>query len=143
MTGKNLQPLIQGETDKVYAPDESIGMEAAGHSALYKGDMKLVKNGKSYGDGTWQLYNLAKDPGETNDLKETQSQLFAEMLQHYSEYTEEFGVLEMDADYEPLLEIQNKLMRNIKKAAIPWLIGALFLTLLFFMRRRILSFLQT
>jgi arylsulfatase A-like enzyme len=127
MTGKSLYPLIQGETDKIYEADETIGMEAAGQCALYKGDMKLVRNGKPYGDGIWRMYNLAKDPGETFDLKAVKPTLFAEMIRHYSEYTTEFGVLEMGINYEPLLEIQNKLIGQIRQSAIPWLIGFVIL----------------
>ncbi len=50
-TGKSLMPLINNQTDTVYQADEAIGMNAAGQSALFKGAMKLVKNGKPYGDG--------------------------------------------------------------------------------------------
>jgi len=42
MTGKSLVPAIQKDTALVYQPDEAIGIEAAGHSALFKGNMKLT-----------------------------------------------------------------------------------------------------
>ena len=73
MTGKNLSPLINGEVETTYSSDEPIGMEAAGQSALFKGELKVVRNGRPYGDGIWRLYNLKTDPGETIDLKETLS----------------------------------------------------------------------
>ena len=103
--------------------DENLGMEAASQAALYRGNMKLVYNGKPYGDATWRMYNLATDPGETNDLAETEAELFADMMKSYEAYKEEFGVLEMPKDYEAVGEITNKLIRNLKKKAIPWLIG--------------------
>ncbi len=136
MTGRSLYALIQGETDQVYGSDEAIGMEAAGQCALYKGDMKLVRNGKPYGDGIWRLYNLGVDPGETNDLAAAQPDVFAEMKQHYAEYTNRFGVLEMGIDYEPLKEIQNKMIAQLGAAARPWLFGILILILGFFFWRR-------
>lgn len=129
MTGRSLYPVLQGEKETVYASDEAIGMEAAGHCALYKGDMKLVRNGRPYGDGIWRLYNLANDPGETQDLKETAPQLFAQMIRYYSDYTKKFGVLEMGINYEPFLEIQNKLTGQIREAAKPWIVGFLILLL--------------
>jgi hypothetical protein len=73
------------------------------------------------------MYNLAKDPGETFDLKAVKPTLFAEMIRHYSEYTTEFGVLEMGINYEPLLEIQNKMVEQIRQSTRPWLIGFVIL----------------
>lgn len=136
MTGKSLVSVIQGEKDMVYGSDEIIGMEAAGQCALFKGDLKLVRNGRPYGDGIWRMYNLAIDPGETFDLKETESHLFAEMIRHYSVYTKEYGVLEMGINYQPLLEIQNKMIGQLRTAARPWLIGFLVLTIVFLFIRR-------
>jgi len=137
MTGKDLFPLIHGKTDSVYRADETIGMEAAGQCALYKGDMKLVRNGRPYGDGVWRLYDLQSDPGETTDLSKSSPTLFSEMVRHYSDYTDEYGVLEMGINYEPLQEIQNKMIAQLKVAAMPWLIGFVVLMLgLFVWRRR-------
>ncbi|MGB0930475.1 MAG: arylsulfatase [Chitinophagales bacterium] len=135
MTGKNLYPLIQGETDSVYRADEAIGMEAAGQCVLYKGEMKLVRNGRPYGDGVWRLYNLTNDPGETTDLSKSSSKLFAEMTRHYSDYTDKYGVLEMGIDYQPLQEIQNKMIAQLKVAAMPWLVGFVVLVLGIFVWR--------
>lgn len=127
MTGKDLWPLISGKKDKIYARDEAVGMEAAGQSVLFKGAMKLVRNGKPYGDAIWRLYDVEKDPGETNDLKEVQQQKFTEMLNDYEEYKEEYGVLEMGLDYEPLQEVESKSVRKLIKTIRPWGLGFLML----------------
>ena len=132
MTGRSLFPLIQGDTNIIYGPDEPIGLEAAGRCVLYKGDMKLVKTGKTYGSYNWELYNLAQDPGETNDLAATSPKVLQEMIDHYSDYTEQFGVLAMGDDYVPLLEIQNKLVGQIREATMPWVFRFLALLLGFF-----------
>jgi len=136
MDGKDLYPLIHGEIDSVYHADETIGMEAAGQCVLYKGDVKLVRNGRPYGDGVWRMYNLANDPGETIDLSKSSPKLFAEMIRHYSDYTDKYGVLEMGISYEPLQEIHNKLKAQLMVAAMPWLIGFGVLMLGIFVWRR-------
>ena len=136
MTGRSLLPLLTGKTDRIYGPEEPIGMEAAAQSALFKGNMKLVKNGKPYGDGVWRLYDLAQDPGETQDLAPSSAALFAEMMGHYTDYTEKFGVLEMGADYEPLKEVQNKFMKQLGGRIGPWFLVFLFILLGFLWRRR-------
>ena len=129
MTGRSLNPLLTDEKEKVYEDSEPIGIEAAGHGALYKGDYKLVRNGRPYGDGIWRLYNISKDPGETNDLANTQSSKFSELIKDYDDYTREFGVLEMGINYEPLNEIQNKFIGQLGSAIRPWAIGFLVLVL--------------
>lgn len=135
MTGKSLYPIIQGDTNRVYGPHEPVGLEAAGRRVLYKGDFKLVKNGKPYGDYEWQLYNLAKDPGETNDLAASSPELLQEMISHYTDYAIQVGVEEMEEDYEPLLEIQSKLVRQIREAVMPWVSRLMALVLGFFVYR--------
>lgn len=136
MTGKDLFPIIKGEKVKTYSSDEPIGMEAAGQCALFKGDMKIVRNGRPYGDGIWRLYNLKDDPGEINDLKNILPKKFAELIRDYSDYTEKFGVLEMGINYEPLQEIQNKVRAQWLNILRPWLIGFLALIIGFFFWRR-------
>ena len=136
-TGKSLMPLINNQTDSVYLADEPIGMEAAGQSALFKGGMKLVKNGKPYGDGIWRLYNLENDPGETNDLAKIKPAVFKEMMGHYMDYTKEYAVLNMFEGYEAVKEVENKFKRKIINAVKPWLIGLGLLLIALLVRRRL------
>ena len=138
MTGKNLLPLINGEVETTYSSDEPIGMEAAGQRALFKGELKVVRNGRPYGDGIWRLYNLKTDPGETIDLKDVQPQKFAELIRDYDDYTNKYGVLEMGINYQPLDEIQNKFVAKLGKAIRPWLLGfvVLLVGLIYWRRRR-------
>ena len=129
MTGRSLYPLLNGETDEIYGEQDAIGIEAAGHGALYKGDYKVVRNGRPYGDGIWRLYNISSDPGETDDLSKAEVTKFAELIKDYDDYTEEYGVLEMGINYEPLNEIQNKLIKQLGDGLKPWLIGFIILIL--------------
>ena len=123
MTGRSILPLLQDSVQRIYSETEPIGIEAAGHGALYKGNYKLVRNGRPYGDGEWRLYDISKDPGETLDLTHDQPSKFAELIRDYDAYTAKYGVLEMGINYEPLNEIQNKLLAQIGKAMRPWFIG--------------------
>ena len=132
ITGHSLFPIIQKDTNQIYAPDETIGMEAAGQAALFKGDYKLVKNGKPYGDAIWRMYNLKKDPGETKNLSKSNPKLFNELKVDYKNYVTKYNVLEMPDDYETLEEITNKVRRSL----IPWLIGFIIFIIGFFILLR-------
>ena len=139
MTGRSLYPLLNGETDEIYGEQDAIGIEAAGHGALYKGDYKVVRNGRPYGDGIWRLYNISSDPGETDDLSKAEVTKFAELIKDYDDYTEEYGVLEMGINYEPLNEIQNKLIKQLGDGLKPWLIGLIALIMGIFLFKNIRS----
>jgi len=136
MTGRSIQPLLTNETNKIYADNEPIGLEAAGHGALYKGDYKLVRNGRPYGDGIWKMYDIKSDPGEQSNLANVMPDKFAELIKDYDDYTTEYGVLEMGINYEPLLEIQNKLVARLVSAMKPWLVGLLILAVGVFVFKR-------
>jgi len=127
MTGRSIYPLLTDEKDVIYEDNEPIGIEAAGHGALYKGDYKLMRNGKPYGDGIWRLYNLVDDPGEMHDLSTSRSSKYAELIKDYDDYTKEYGVLEMGINYEPLKELTSKAMKKFGDDSRPWILGLVVL----------------
>lgn len=136
-TGRSLMPVINNEVDRIYQPDEPIGMEAASQAALFKGDMKIVKNDIPYGDGVWRLYNLKKDPGETKNLASANPNLFKELMADYQTYVKKYNVLTMPEGYEAVKEVQFKFRRKIQKHVMPWLIGLGILLVGLFIRRTI------
>ena len=61
--------------------------------AVRKGDFKLLWLVEPFGPGGWQLYNLAKDPGETTDLSGSMPELRGEMVEIWNRYSQETGVI--------------------------------------------------
>jgi len=135
-TGRSLYPVIQGDTNRVYQPEDAIGLEVAGHSALYKGGHKLVRNGPTYGDNVWRLYDLEKDPGEIQDLAKSNPTLLEEMMKEYHQYAQKVGVLEMPAKYSVMGEVQRKIKMQVIEKLKPWLIGFGILVIGLIIRRR-------
>lgn len=105
MMGRSLVPLLTGKTDTHYADTEPVGMEAAGNVALFRGDFKLVRNMPPLGDGTWALYNIKLDPGETRDLSTERPEFFAEMKADYEDYATSVGALEVPEGYKQMQQI--------------------------------------
>jgi len=94
MLGKSLKPLFDGETDRIYAEDEPIGMELFGNKALFKGDWKaLLLPFPPYFDTEWRLYNLAEDVRELDDLSSEYPELLEELISDYDDYAEKVGVI--------------------------------------------------
>ena len=107
-SGRSVAPTLWGLADRIHEKNEVVGMEAAGQAALFRGDLKLVRNNPPYGDGVWRLYNLAIDPGETQNLAASEPALFDDLCAAYDIYAEENGVLTMPEGYEAIKEIQRK-----------------------------------
>ena len=76
--------------------DNAMGWELFGRGEVRKGKYKLVHIEASMGgraDDGWQLYDLAKDPGETVDLADGQPEKVKEMLHVWEQYRAETGVV--------------------------------------------------
>jgi arylsulfatase len=58
-----------------------------GNRALRVGDLKIVAAGK---DSSWELYNLAKDRAESENLAQTQPQDLDRLVNQWNELTEQF-----------------------------------------------------
>ena len=139
MIGKSLEEVLRGSLEKVYEDNEYIGLEVAGNSALFKGDYKILKNGPPTGDNIWHLYNLADDPGETNDLAKQKPDIFQQLLKHYDEYVADNGVIDLGPDYYWATEMTVNTAKRRFAEFIPSLIFIILiigLTVIVYMRRR-------
>lgn len=103
--GRSLVPALVGEVDEVYGANDAVALEVAGSAALYRGQYKLVRLTPPQGDGTWRLYDLDQDPGETQDISENNVALKAEMIEEYKAYAAEVGVATLPASYNPVSQI--------------------------------------
>lgn len=133
MTGRSLLPVLRGEVETVYAADDIRAIEVSGNSALYKGDYKITRSVPPVGDGTWRLFNMQTDPGETQDLSASQPEIMADMLSEFAAYSAEMGVLEMPEGYNSLEQILENTTARLRKRH-GWMIalaGIIFLAFLF------------
>jgi arylsulfatase A-like enzyme len=105
MTGRSLLPVLQGINDHTYGPEDPIGMEVSGNSALYKGKFKITRNIAPIGDGQWRLYDLGVDPGEANDLSNVLPDTKTALLADYAAYAKAVGVLDMPEGYDSVQQI--------------------------------------
>jgi hypothetical protein len=113
ITGKNLLPMVLGQTTSVYGPNEAIGYELSGNQSVFKGDLKLIKNLPPVGDGQWHLYDIVKDPGETQDLKDQLPAQFKAMQDDYAAYAQANGVLPMPPGYHPQDQVLTNALINV------------------------------
>ena len=115
VTGRSLRGVISGEAVTAYHPLDAVGFEVSGNSALFRGDHKLVRTMPPWGDGSWQLFDLSVDPGETFNLAADEPELAASMLEDYTAYAAANGVLDLPEGYDVHDQISaNALMRQLE-----------------------------
>lgn len=93
MRGHSLLAYLDGKSDAVHAADEPTGWELFGRMAMRQGDWKAVRIPAPDGPGAWQLYNLAVDPGETDDLAHRHPERLAALVELWDAYVEETGTI--------------------------------------------------
>ena len=93
--GKSWLPWLQGQAP-VHDEHTITGWELFGRKAIRKGSWKAVFIPAPSGPETWQLYDLAKDPGEVNDLAQAQPEKLEALLEDWKVYVQETGVLEFE-----------------------------------------------
>jgi arylsulfatase len=94
MRGRSLRPLLEGRATQVHPAGTSTGWELFGRRALRHNDWKIVYVPGDDGVSRWQLYNLAQDRGEIEDLAETEPDKLNELLGLWRSYVADTGVIE-------------------------------------------------
>jgi arylsulfatase/uncharacterized sulfatase len=125
IVGRSLAPLLRGDATQVHPADASVAIEAAGSAAVYRGNLKLVRDRPPFGDERWHLYDLAADPGETNDLAQARPADVQSMLADYARYAERVGVLEVPPGYDTTREVGARIVRVFRERYGHWIVTAL------------------
>lgn len=98
ITGKSWANWLRSADARVYGADDGIGAELFGSRAYRQGDWKLT----DIGDGTWRLFDIARDPGETRDLSLVDPTRKAALAEAWERYAQRVGVILPDAiPYRP------------------------------------------
>lgn len=99
LRGSSLLPVLTGRSETVHGPDYLFAMELVDSRMLRLGDWKLLHVFRPFGPGRWQLYNIARDPGETLDLAASEPQRLADMTAMYEAWADEVGVVEPEGGH--------------------------------------------
>ncbi len=103
LIGKSWTSVLAGETDSVRNSEDYLAWELFGNRALRQGNWKLRWQWKPYGTGDWELFDLASDPGERNDVAFRQPEKVAALLALWDEYVTANNVILPDrSPYEAM-----------------------------------------
>lgn len=98
LLGDSARPLLEG-TSETIGNDDEFGWEHFGHRAYRSGDWKLIFTPEPMGGtGEYALYNLATDPGETNDIIADHPDIAEELSTKWDQYAQDNGVAVVDLE---------------------------------------------
>jgi arylsulfatase A-like enzyme len=80
---KEINPMPHLTGKKAGAPHGQLYWRVGPQAALRKGDWKLLRTGAKGKPGPWQLYDLAKDPGESHDLAGEKTGIVEELVREW------------------------------------------------------------
>lgn len=83
----------------IHPDDTAHGWEMAGSGGLRRGRYKITFVPKPKGPQQWQLYDIITDPGEVNDLRADQPELFADLHELWLQYKQRVGVVGVAGEF--------------------------------------------
>ncbi len=88
-----MKGVLTGSTKSVYDEKDFVGGEMQYGQWMRQGNFKAVSIAPPYGSGNWHLYNLANDPGETNDLANDEPETLKKLQAAWDRYARDVGVV--------------------------------------------------
>ncbi|MEE4172720.1 MAG: arylsulfatase [Xanthomonadales bacterium] len=100
-TGTSLVSLLDGSAEQVHGPAASQVFELFGRRSVRRGHWKALWLYEPYGRGRWALFDLARDPGERDDLSARHPDVLAALVADFDTYAARHGVIlpAQDAGY--------------------------------------------
>lgn len=86
MQGRSWARMMQGSETSPRSETDIVATQMFGAKMVRQGDWKAVSMPEPIGTGSWELFNLANDPGETHDLSALQPRRLATMAAAWDEY---------------------------------------------------------
>jgi arylsulfatase len=93
MIGKSWTKVLSGEAESPRSQQDYIAWELFGNRALRQGNWKLRWEFKPLGKGDWELFNIAADPAERNDLAASNPEKLKSMLLLWDDYVKNNNVI--------------------------------------------------
>ena len=97
LVGKSLKPILENQSSTIYNDNEFVPLEYFGNKAVYKGNWKALNLIAPFGgNNTWNLYDIEKDPSETNNLALEEPELLNEMINAYDSFANNTNIIPPD-----------------------------------------------
>ena len=93
MLGASMVDFLHNKEDTVHGPDHETVLFHRGYGMARKGRWKIVSQVKPFDESVLELYDVVDDPGETRNLRDSEPEMFEELLQLWRSKRLEYGVI--------------------------------------------------
>jgi arylsulfatase len=93
MLGESMADLLAGNTHAAHDDDYTTVLYYEGRAFVRQDDWKLVNWEPPFDESTFELYNLGDDPGETTNLRESEPERYAQMVELWHARRQALGIL--------------------------------------------------
>jgi arylsulfatase len=91
--GESMVGLLSGSVDRVHDDNYITVFSHRGRAFVRQGDWKILTLNGPFDESNFELYNVADDPDETENLREAEPEKFAELLEIWREKRLEYGII--------------------------------------------------
>lgn len=91
--GKSLLVTLNDPVEPARTSDDGLGWELFNKKAYRKGKWKIVQMHPPWGSDAWQLFELSKDPGETQDVARQFPEIVKRLSKDWTAYADANGVI--------------------------------------------------
>lgn len=93
LMGKSWMKVLAGEAESPRTQQDYLAWELFGNRAVRQGDWKLRWQIEPMGKSDWELFNLAADPAERNDIAAQHPEKLKELLALWDDYVKKNNVI--------------------------------------------------
>jgi arylsulfatase len=91
--GKSWNRMLAAQAESPRTGEDYLAWEIFGNRAVRQGDWKIRWEYKSFGIGDWELFDLAADPGERQDLAKERPHKLQALLALWDSYVRTNNVI--------------------------------------------------
>jgi arylsulfatase len=106
LIGKSWGRVLAGQAESPRTDEDYLAWEIFGNRAVRQGEWKLRWQYKSFGTEDWELFNVAKDPAEKNDLAAAHPDKLRQLIALWDGYVQTNNVILPDRSTFETLEDQ-------------------------------------
>lgn len=93
LAGRSFWPRMLDPVQPGPNAGRALSLEQFGRRAVRRDQWKVLNLARPFGTGSWELFDLARDPAERTDQSRTQPELLAELVDAWNGYAHEVDVV--------------------------------------------------
>ena len=93
MLGESMISFLSGDDDRIHDEDYVTVMHHRGRALVRKDRWKIVTMDPPFDESKFELFDVISDPGETNNLAESEPEIYSELLDTWRTERKNLGIV--------------------------------------------------